>query len=282
MGTSFIAFLNKAGIACASDSDHTIYRLSKKEPIAVAVNPHSRIPWDKIINDYIGLGEPKHHSSLSDYLDDFKEFVRGVKIEDSLKVSANKSKFVFMGYGSDDIFPSVQVSCLDFRIDEEKPMWFPTLAQVKISNNRPAFIEKFGNFDSIAPLFDGANIKTIQFYKERQIEYFDKFKAQIAKKVKETEFEDDVKEKLDAFNTQNEMISCADSSSQKMVREIYRGIDTFSIEDMVIATENLINANNRLNHLRSGCKEPAGYTKEIAVITRVEGLTWIKHSLFAI
>ena len=48
--TSFIALANSAGIACSSDTDHTIFQLSKIEPLAIAVNPSSPIPWDDIVD----------------------------------------------------------------------------------------------------------------------------------------------------------------------------------------------------------------------------------------
>jgi len=283
MGISFIAFLNKAGIACASDSDHTIYNLSKKEPLAVAVNPHSPISWDKIINDYIKLGEPEHHNSLSEYLQDFGEFLSKVQTENKWKnISDYDRKIVFMGYGTDDIFPSVQVAYIEFRDENGMHMFASPEPLGKITHENSANISMIGDFDSVSPIIYGVNEETKNFFVEKQIQNLDEYKMQIAQKVKGTEFEDDIKAKLDAFNTQNKIKSCTDSSSENIKEEIYLGIGTFSIEDMVTATENLVNANNRLSHLRSGCKEPAGFTKEIAVITRVEGLTWIKHSLFAI
>ena len=50
MKTSFVAFLNKRGIACASDTDMTLYALSRQEPVALAVNSYSPIPCDSSIN----------------------------------------------------------------------------------------------------------------------------------------------------------------------------------------------------------------------------------------
>ena len=52
--------------------------------------------------------------------------------------------------------------------------------------------------------------------------------------------------------------------------------------EMVTSAESLVNANVRLNHLKNGGKGLVGQTREIAVLTRTEGFTWIKHSLFAI
>jgi hypothetical protein len=68
----------------------------------------------------------------------------------------------------------------------------------------------------------------------------------------------------------------------KTYTSVLDGIETFSVEDMVMAAETIVNAEVRLDHLSSGCKTPLNTTREIAVITRTEGLTWIKHSLYAI
>ena len=58
------------------------------------------------------------------------------------------------------------------------------------------------------------------------------------------------------------------------------GVDAFSIEEMVTAVESIVNANAKLSHLHAGAKGKHGETKEIAVMTIPEGLTWIKHSVY--
>lgn len=62
---SFIAIYNQSGIACASDTDNTIYRLSKEKPVAIAICPYSPIPWESIISQYLLKGEPEHHKTHS-------------------------------------------------------------------------------------------------------------------------------------------------------------------------------------------------------------------------
>ena len=71
-------------------------------------------------------------------------------------------------------------------------------------------------------------------------------------------------------------------ATEKTYDSVLEGIETFSVEDMVMAAETIVNAEVRLGHLSTGCKKPLNATHEIAVITRAEGLTWIKHSLYAI
>ena len=75
MQTSFLSIFNKSGIACASSEDHTLYQLSKEEPVVVAVDPNSPIPWESLIDGYKRLGEPKKHSELEGYAKDFEEYI---------------------------------------------------------------------------------------------------------------------------------------------------------------------------------------------------------------
>jgi prepilin-type N-terminal cleavage/methylation domain-containing protein len=70
------------------------------------------------------------------------------------------------------------------------------------------------------------------------------------------------------------------AAAKKAYNEASIGIDSFSIEDMVNTVETFVDANVNLNHLRSGGKEKLSATRELAVITRYEGLTWIKHGLY--
>jgi hypothetical protein len=107
MKTSFVAFLNKRGIACASDTDMTLYALSRQEPVALAVNSYSPIPWDFIINSYLRKGEIQIHETFSDYARDFACYLSTVETKPSWKyLSSDEKNIIFLGYGSDDVFPS--------------------------------------------------------------------------------------------------------------------------------------------------------------------------------
>ena len=68
METIFFALSNMSGIACASDRDHTLYQLSKKLPLALAVSPTSPIPWDSIIEQYKQAGGPEEKEEFSSHI----------------------------------------------------------------------------------------------------------------------------------------------------------------------------------------------------------------------
>ena len=59
-------------------------------------------------------------------------------------------------------------------------------------------------------------------------------------------------------------------------------LDSFNIEDLVKVAEDFVDAKVQLDHLKSGGRGELPHTKELAVITRTEGVVYIKHCLFGL
>ena len=95
-----------------------------------------------------------------------------------------------------------------------------------------------------------------------------------------TEYEDYVTEHLAAFDAEDRICSILNKATENCLGNLAMGVDAFSIEEMVTAVESIVNANAKLSHLHAGAKGKHGETKEIAVMTIPEGLTWIKHSVY--
>ena len=105
---SFFALLSKAGIACAADTYKSINRLHEKLPVVIAVNPASPVPWENIIKRYQEQLEPVPQAFFVNYANEFDLFLSTLKTEESWKgLSEEESNIIFLGYGEDDIFPSV-------------------------------------------------------------------------------------------------------------------------------------------------------------------------------
>ena len=68
-------------------------------------------------------------------------------------------------------------------------------------------------------------------------------------------------------------------SGQQMQR-VDTAIDSFNIEDLVKVAEDFVDAKVQIDHLKNGGKGELPHTKELAVITRTEGVVWIKHCLY--
>ena len=277
-----IALTNMSGIACASDRDHTIYQLSKRVPFAIAVNPDSRIPWYSIIEQYLLSGKPEESEEFSDYVTHFIDFISNHFAKKSWSnLPADDTNVFFMGYGKEDLFPSVYDTVL--KVNPENGQFEATqVGYNKISHQECTAINYLCGMESVSPLLFGAtnNVKETAF--NTLILQYEIYKERVNEHFKDTEYADFVNKKLKEFDVKEAAANLVYSASDEICSDLNTGIDSFSIEDLVTAVETLVNAEVRLKHLFSLGKEHPHTTKEIAVITRTEGVTWLKHSLFAL
>ena len=279
---SFISLYNKSGIACASDTDYTIYRFSKEEPVAVAVCPFSPIPWESIITAYLRKGEPAHRLALEEYARDFEQFLQTYPADKAWNwLSANALSLIFLGYGTNDIYPSACDTLIV--VDEETgKMKLGEISNTAISIDNEAAFNWNGDFERMSPILHGTTQAVKEFIFERVGESIELYKKRVLDKFNGTKYEEYVKKSLDNYDFEDAQHSLVYDATGHIQDRVCIGLDSFSIEDLVLSCENMVNANIRLNHLANGGKGLIGSTREIAVLTRAEGFTWIKHSLFAI
>lgn len=279
---SFIALFNKSGIACASDTDNTIYRISREEPVAFAVCTDSPIPWNNIIAQYCRKGEPTHHNTIEEYARDFETFIQTLPADTAWnKFGIDELNLMVFGYGVEDIYPSV---CdIQIVVDEVAGrMKFGSVSVDKISISNDAHLGIIGDWSCLEPIMSGATVHVQNYAVAKQLELYEKYKDRVMEKFKGTKYEEYVRESFENFDYKNSLPCIVDNVIQKELRDVYVGIDSFSVEDIVTSAETLVNSNVRLLHLKAGGKGLTGSTREIAVLTRAEGFTWIKHSLYAI
>ena len=279
---SFIALYNKSGIACASGTDNTIYRFSKEEPVAVAVCPFSPIPWESIITAYLRKGEPAHHLTLEEYARDFEQFLQTYPADKAWnRLSIDERNLIFLGYGTNDIYPSV-CDTLIAVYEETGKMKLGEINKTTISINNEAAFNWNGNFERVSTILHGTTLAVKEFMFERVGESIELYKKRVLDKFSGTKYEEYVKKSLDNYDFEDAQHLLVYDAIGHIQDRVCIGLDSFSIEDLVLSCENIVNANIRLNHLANGGKGLIGSTREIAVLTRAEGFTWIKHSLFAI
>ena len=282
MGTSFLYMANMSGIVCGSDTDMTIFQLSKKSIVVLAVSATSSIPWFRIIEDYRKKGEPQYYQNFEGYINDFEKYLSTVEVDFDLKtLDIDDCNLLFMGYNENDIYPIIYNVYAG--IDEtSKRICFEEVDACEISHDINTSSGYIGNFDQVSTLFQGATSQMFGFVEDRAKEFIDEYISRVFDKFAGTKYEDKVKEYFEKNNTEYLSQIIAQEAGIFVFNRLDIGLDAFSIEDMVGAVETIIDANIRLNHIYSGGKNPLGHTQELAVITRAEGLKWIKHSLFAI
>ena len=281
---SFLAIYNQSGIACASDTDNTIYRLSKEEPVAIAICPYSPIPWECIITQYLRKGEPEHHKTLEEYARDFETFFQQFHADKAWnKLGINELNLIFLGYGQDEIYPSVCDIQIEVDEDTEKmKLGEIGIKQINLSRDENAGYNWNGNFERLASILFGATEQVKDFATQKEFDLFHAYKQRVIEKFKGTQYEEYVNKCLSNYPEEIAVPKPVTKATTKAFERAYEGISTFSIEELVSTAETLVNANVRLLHLKEGGKGLLGHTREIAVLTRAEGFTWIKHSLFAI
>ena len=279
MTPSFFALFSKAGIACAADADHTIYRLSKDLPVALAVNPASPIPWDSIIEAYKKKIDSTPRELFADYAFEFDVYLSTLEVDEKWKnLSLYNSNIMFLGYGSEDIFPSVYG--VNVIIKEDGTLGLGESVVHQVSHADPAFFHMLGDFESVFTLLSGSTKKTRDFFYDKHITLWETYAERIREKFKGTEYEEYVTRHIDAYDYKGDIARRMEDATKKTLGDLAMGVDSFSVEDMVTAVESIVNANVKLNHLRSGAHGKPGDTSEIAVLTIPEGLSWIKHSIF--
>ena len=282
MKTSFVAFLNKHGIACASDTDMTLYALSRQEPVALAVNSYSPIPWDSIINAYLRQGEIAKHEIFGDYARDFSSYLSTVKINPSWKdLTEDDGNIIFLGFGTDDVFPSavdIQVH-LDY---EATKLVCDFNTERSIDHDNETAFYTLTRFENMQPIIKGISDVVRTKLIEKQSALIDIFKQRIMDAVKGTKYEENIQKKLAEYNATTTITEITNHQSVFQLDCIDTALDSFNIEDLVKVAEDFVDAKVQLDHLKSGGKCELPHTKELAVITRTEGVVYIKHCLFGL
>ncbi len=274
----FLALFSKSGVACAADADHTVFRLSNYLPVAVAVNPASSIPWEKIINDYQQAGLIQERSSMLEYGADFNAFLASIPVPKGWEnLPSAELNIIFFGFGSQDIFPSVYDV---FAVVKDGVLGLDEGVDNIVNNFNSVYYNFLGEFDSVSTLFWGATKKVRAFFLEKDLDMFQTYAERVRERFRGTKYEDYVEKHLSSFNPERRINADLDNATLNVGANFSMGVDSFSVEDMVTAVETIVTANAELSHLRSGAEGAPADVKEIAVLTIPEGLTWIKHSLY--
>lgn len=280
MTTSCLAFFSKAGIVAASDSDFSIRQISKSCPVAVAVNTYSPIPWKTIIDDYILENEKRSFSTIKEAYDSFAIFFKDRKVSASIFKKKPKENIFIFGFNENDLYPTLIGA--NIGTEEEGYLDLSDFFERNVSYDDFAFYTGIGDFDFVSPILLGITENFMETVQQNEVKLLSLYRNKLLEKVKGMPFENEWRAKLENFNIEEAVEDKLSNAVGETVREIAIGIDTFSIQEMVDYAEALVNAEVRLRRLKH--KEGVTHlgTREIAVITIPEGLTWIKHHLFAI
>lgn len=190
----------------------------------------------------------------------------------------NETGLVFVGYGDDDIFPSLIHVHVAGIIDGHLRYYYDESEAITYDNS--ASIQPFAQTDTMISLMKGVHPTLYDTILDRlsvalegvRTEIVDTLKAEgaddaLTQKVKEMDFSD----VQDGFHT--EMM---DYLSDTFVDGIINAVASFNNEDMVKMAESLISITNLQRHFSSS-EESVGGPVDVAVITKSEGFVWVNH-----
>ena len=187
---------------------------------------------------------------------------------------------VFVGYGNDEIYPSIVPLELAGFVDDKLRFLINEDGVRVISNDNEACVCPYAQTDIMRSLMKGIHPamysavlkkvdESLDSAKQKMIESF--AKAGATKKQKEKLKEIDLKDISDKFKS--EMKSYIQDT---FVNGILDAVEAFNIEDMISMAESLISITNLQRHF-SLLEESVGGPVDVAVITKSEGFIWVNH-----
>lgn len=191
---------------------------------------------------------------------------------------SQQSELIFVGFGSDDIFPASQRiyilgttgNLIKYNIEEIS----------EISHTSSAEIRPFAQTDVMLTLMKGVSPQSDQEYRDATIELeegiiqeitnllkIEKVSAKVIKKVTDLTYQKVHERYIDRIDT---------FVHENFINGVVTALDFFNLEEMAKMAENLIAVTNLQRHISSS-EESVGGPIEVAIITKTGGFKWIKH-----
>lgn len=278
MDPLFLALGNKSGIACAASADHLIHELSRKDKIVLAVRPSPLIPWAEIMDGYRACPSDGACSTVAEYARDFGRYLAEGPF--SRQIRAEETPLLFLGYGRDEVFPSALKTAFG---PLEDGSWGLMRAEAeRVSHKKGSLFHYLGDFERVAPLLFGANKALRDRLAVRIASDVAIYNSRLKERFKGTEYEQAARRFLADADPAGAADGILREGTQISEASLELGLSSFGVSDLVSAVEMLVDAEVRLEHLRATGRSVEESVRELAVITYAEGLTWLRHQIFAV
>lgn len=270
-----VLIMNKKAAVMASDKDFSIFKIHDGIPFAIMTQPDSVLPWNRIISEYrVSESSQKFYSEehkFSEYIEHLETYLKGVFKE--LETNDIYEDMLCMGYDVDDIFPSeCRINLSDDDVDDKG------VITIGLKHDK-TWIKYLGYFDKMDIVLNQSssaiksNIKA-QFEKAGAA-----FINRLRKAARESGLEEEMESLIGQTNFKRAINDYFKGNTDKNAKERDAALELFNTKDLVAIAEQLVNTQDQFNHLQN-IDEPLESTCEIATMTRAEGFTWIKHSIY--
>lgn len=197
------------------------------------------------------------------------------------RVFYRETGLVFVGYGDEDLYPSVVTVCISGTFDDRLRYYFDEDDSDDITTTNSASIIPFAQCDTMLSLMRGIHPLMLDTVIQKHEDLLEDSKEKLLEAAKAAGVTESQLAKLtDAVNV--------DEAVEKYRQELvgfYRNtfidgvvdaVESFNVEDMVDMAESFIAITNLQRHISSS-EESVGGPVDVAVITKSEGFVWVKH-----
>ena len=185
---------------------------------------------------------------------------------------------VFIGYGDQDIFPSVFPTVIGGAIDNRLRYFFNLERADKITHENSASILPFAQGDVMITMMKGIAPDMYTAITEEVRLLTEKAVRQVAEKLGMSDDEKVTEAAAPVIEmTQKELEEKIDDIiMEKFTSGLVNTVEFFNVEDMVNMAESLISITNLQRHITSS-EETVGGPIDVAVITKTDGFKWVKQ-----
>ena len=213
---------------------------------------------------------------LDDWVKGFTNYIRS-------RFYYNGTGIVFVGYGKNDIFPTLLPTYVSGAFNNRLRYYLDTNGMYAIGEDCSASITPFAQSDVMITLMKGIAPNFYDRVTELHSKSLSDEREKIASLLKDEGVDEAIIKKVRNIDTTDIEKKHSESMDEYMQEEYIDGIvnavESFNVEDMANMAENLVSITSLQRHFSSS-DETVGGPIDVAVITRAEGFTWVRHKDF--
>lgn len=192
----------------------------------------------------------------------------------------NGSGIVFVGYGADEIFPSLIPVFVAGIMDGRLRYVIDPDDESRIDSDTRSAVRPFAQTDVMNTMLRGVSPAIIEKLDDITSETLSNTKERIAQTLKESGVSEDIVTKVMELDLDEEQKQHDDQIYDFIQQEYVEGlmdtVENFGIMDMANMAESLVAMTSLQRHMTSA-EETVGGPVEVAALTKENGFTWIKH-----
>ena len=192
----------------------------------------------------------------------------------------NGTGIVFVGYGEDEIFPSLIPIFVAGIMDGRLRYIFDPDDESRIDSDTRSVVRPFAQTDVMNTMLRGVSPAIIEKLDDITSDTLSNTKERIAQTLKDSGVSEDIISKVRELDLDEEQKQHDDQINDFIQQEYVEGlmdtVENFGITDMANMAESLVAMTSLQRHMTSA-EETVGGPIDVAVITKEDGFVWLKH-----